>query len=48
MQSQPTMDVAIEQEDSGRLSNLSYYEAAMAGFATTLVVAAAIGLNSFT
>lgn len=38
----------IGQKNSGRLSDLSYYEAAMAGFATTLVVAAAIGLNSFT
>ena len=38
----------LGQKNSGRLSDLSYYEAAMAGFATVIVVAFAIGLNSFT
>ncbi|MEM1239205.1 MAG: chlorophyll a/b binding light-harvesting protein [Cyanobacteria bacterium P01_H01_bin.26] len=37
----------LGQKNSGRLSDLSYYEAAMAGFATVVVVSFAIGLNSF-
>ncbi|MGD1857189.1 MAG: chlorophyll a/b binding light-harvesting protein [Leptolyngbyaceae cyanobacterium] len=37
----------LGQKNSGRLSDLSYYEAAMAGFTTVVVVAFAIGLNSF-
>ncbi|MEM6256079.1 MAG: chlorophyll a/b binding light-harvesting protein [Cyanobacteria bacterium P01_D01_bin.156] len=36
----------LGQKNSGRLSDLSYYEAAMAGFATILVAGVAIGLNS--
>ncbi|MDV3349026.1 chlorophyll a/b binding light-harvesting protein [Leptothoe sp. LEGE 181152] len=36
----------LGQKRSGRFSESSYYEAAMAGFATILVVALAIGLNS--
>ena len=37
----------LGQKTSGRLSDLSYYEAAMAGFATVVVVSFAIGLYSF-
>ncbi|MEM7062565.1 MAG: chlorophyll a/b binding light-harvesting protein [Cyanobacteria bacterium P01_B01_bin.77] len=36
----------LGQKNRGRLSDLSYYEAAMAGFATVVVVAFAIGFNS--
>lgn len=36
----------LGQKNSGRLTNSSYYEAAMAGFATVLVAAFAISLNS--
>lgn len=36
----------LGQKNSGRLTESSYYEAAMAGFATVLVVGLAIGLNS--
>ena len=37
----------LGQKMSGRFSDSSYYEAAMAGFATVVVASAAIGLNSF-
>ncbi|ESA37494.1 chlorophyll a b binding light-harvesting protein [Leptolyngbya sp. Heron Island J] len=37
----------LGQKNSGRLSDLSYYEASMAGFAMLIVVAFSIGLNSF-
>ena len=37
----------LGQKNSGRLSDLSYYEAAMAGFAVIVIAAFAVGLNSF-
>lgn len=37
----------LGQKNSGRFNESSYYEAAMAGFATVLVAAVAFGLNSF-
>ena len=36
----------LGQKETGSFNESSYYEAAMAGFATVLVVSAAIGLNS--